>query len=114
MKKGKTLNRRDFIKLSSIAFASLPIVLSGFPIFSQQKPKGYSFSNENENVLVLIQLQGGNDGLNTIFDLNQYQILKNIYFAIMKIHNLVKTLILAIAISSLITFATILISPYLF
>ena len=45
MKKGKTLNRRDFIKLSSIASASLPIVLSGFPIFSQQKPKGYSFSN---------------------------------------------------------------------
>lgn len=48
------------------------------------------------------------------FDLNQYQILKNIYFAIMKIHNLVKTLLLAIAISSLITFATVLISPYLF
>jgi hypothetical protein len=51
---------------------------------------------------------------NVSFDLNQYQILKNIYFTIMKIHNLVKTLILAIAISSLITFATILISPYLF
>jgi len=51
---------------------------------------------------------------NVKFDLNQYQILKNIYFTIMKIHNLVKTLILAIAISSLITFATVLISPYLF
>src|SRR6056300_115410 len=78
MKKGKTLNRRDFIKLSSIASASLPIVLSGFPIFSQQKPKGYSFSNENDNVLVLIQLQGGNDGLNTIFDLNQYDNLQSV------------------------------------
>ena len=78
MKKGKTLNRRDFIKLSSIASASLPIVLSGFPIFSQQKPKEYSFSNENDNVLVLIQLQGGNDGLNTIFDLNQYDNLQSV------------------------------------
>ena len=78
MKKGKTLNRREFIKLSSIASASLPIALSGFPIFSKQKPKGYNFSNENDNVLVLIQLQGGNDGLNTIFDLNQYDNLQSV------------------------------------
>ena len=78
MKKGKTLSRREFIKLSSIASASLPIALSGFPIYSKEKPKGYSFSNENNNVLVLIQLQGGNDGLNTLFDLNQYDNLQSV------------------------------------
>ncbi|WP_299047163.1 DUF1501 domain-containing protein [uncultured Polaribacter sp.] len=72
MKKNQKLNRRDFIKLSSIASASLPLALSGFPIFANHKPKEYNFSENNENVLVLIQLQGGNDGLNTVFDLNQY------------------------------------------
>lgn len=76
MKKYQKLNRRDFIKLSSIASASLPIALSGFPVFAQNQPKSYQFSTENDNVLVLIQLQGGNDGLNTIFDLNQYDNLQ--------------------------------------
>lgn len=76
MKKQQKLNRRDFIKLSSIASASLPIALSGFPIFAQEKPKLYEFSTDNDNILVLIQLQGGNDGLNTIFDLNQYDNLQ--------------------------------------
>ncbi|WP_397444508.1 DUF1501 domain-containing protein [Polaribacter sp. R77954] len=76
MKKNQKLNRRDFIKLSSIASASLPIALSGFPVFANEKPKAYNFSTDNENVLVLIQLQGGNDGLNTIFDLNEYDNLQ--------------------------------------
>ena len=78
MKKNQKLNRRDFIKLSSIASASLPIALSGFPIFAKDKPKEYQFLAENDNVLVLIQLQGGNDGLNTVFDLNQYDNLQNV------------------------------------
>ncbi|WP_159946892.1 T9SS type A sorting domain-containing protein [Polaribacter septentrionalilitoris] len=76
MKKNQKLNRRDFIKLSSIASASLPFTLSGFPLFANDKPKDYNFSEDNENVLVLIQLQGGNDGLNTIFNLNQYDNLQ--------------------------------------
>jgi uncharacterized protein (DUF1501 family) len=78
MKKNQKLNRRDFIKLSSIATASLPIALSGFPIFAKEKPAAYQFSTENDNILVLIQLQGGNDGLNTVFDLNQYDNLQNV------------------------------------
>lgn len=49
MKKSqKKLNRRDFIKLSSIASASLPIALSGFPIYANEKPKELQFLNENE------------------------------------------------------------------
>ncbi|MEN8703288.1 MAG: DUF1501 domain-containing protein [Polaribacter sp.] len=78
MKKNQKLSRRDFIKLSSIASASLPIALSGFPLYAQDKPKKYQFSTDNDNVLVLIQLQGGNDGLNTIFNLNQYDNLQNV------------------------------------
>ena len=78
MKKIQKLNRRDFIKLSSIASASLPIALSGFPIYAKDKPNEYSFTADNENVLVLIQLQGGNDGLNTVFDLNQYDNLQSV------------------------------------
>ena len=76
MGKHQKLNRRDFIKLSSIASASLPFALSGFPIFANNKPNDYNFSEDNENVLVLIQLQGGNDGLNTVFNLNQYDNLQ--------------------------------------
>ena len=76
--KNQKLNRRDFIKLSSIASASLPIALSGFPLFASEKPKAYNFSEENDNVLVLIQLQGGNDGLNTIFNANQYSNLQSV------------------------------------
>jgi uncharacterized protein (DUF1501 family) len=78
MKKKQKLNRRDFIKLSSLASASLPIALSGFPLFANEKPNEYNFAVENDNVLVLIQLQGGNDGLNTVFDLNQYDNLQNV------------------------------------
>lgn len=78
MKNQKKLNRRDFIKLSSIASASLPIALSGFPVFAKEKPSNYQFTENNENVLVLIQLQGGNDGLNTIFDLNDYANLQSV------------------------------------
>jgi uncharacterized protein (DUF1501 family) len=78
MKKKQQLNRRDFIKLSSIAAASLPIALSGFPIFANEKPKEYSFLEDNENILVLIQLQGGNDGLNTVFDMGQYDNLQSV------------------------------------
>ena len=78
MKKNQKLNRRDFIKLSTIASASLPLALSGFPIYAKDKPKEFQLSVENNNVLVLIQLQGGNDGLNTIFDLNQYNNLQSV------------------------------------
>lgn len=76
MGKQQKLNRRDFIKLSAVASASLPIALSGFPLFANDKPKAYQFSQDNDNVLVLVQLQGGNDGLNTIFNLNQYDNLQ--------------------------------------
>ena len=78
MKNTAKLNRRDFIKLSSLVSAALPITLSGFSLFANKKPKEYQFSGDHENTLVLIQLQGGNDGLNTVFDLNQYDNLQSV------------------------------------
>ncbi|MCL7764825.1 DUF1501 domain-containing protein [Polaribacter sp. Z014] len=78
MKKSKKLNRRDFLKLSTLATASLPIALSGFPLFASEKPKDFQFLEDNENILVLIQLQGGNDGLNTVFNNNQYDNLQSV------------------------------------
>ncbi len=74
----KKINRRDFIRLSSLASASLPIALSGYPLFANEKPANLNFDADNDNVLVLVQLQGGNDGLNTLFDLNQYDNLQNV------------------------------------
>jgi uncharacterized protein (DUF1501 family) len=76
--KTNKLNRRDFIRLSTFASAALPITLSGIPLFANDKPKEYQFSEDNENILVLIQLQGGNDGLNTVFNLNQYDNLQSV------------------------------------
>ncbi len=61
-------SRRDFLKigLSSAAVvslsSSLPSFLSSFALADQIKPSALS----NDNVLVVVQLSGGNDGLNTI------------------------------------------------
>ncbi|MFT6755664.1 MAG: hypothetical protein ACJAV9_001149 [Urechidicola sp.] len=78
MKKKQKLNRRDFIKLSTVASAAIPFTLSGFPLFANEKPNEYQFSEDNDNILVLIQLQGGNDGLNTVFNASQYSNLQSV------------------------------------
>ena len=72
------MKRRDFIKASS---AVLPFALGGFPIrafgnnpiFNALVPQGAC----DDHVLVLIQLAGGNDGLNTVIPLDQYSAYTN-------------------------------------
>jgi len=56
------LSRRKFIQLSSLASASLmvPQFLKGF----EYRP--YPLVRKNNKILVIVQLSGGNDGLNTI------------------------------------------------
>jgi uncharacterized protein (DUF1501 family) len=62
------ISRRDFIK--STAMFSIPFTLGGFPLFGLSSK---TLSNtDNDKILVLIQLQGGNDGLSTIFHAPQY------------------------------------------
>ena len=70
MKKNIKINRRDFIKTS--ALASIPLTLSGFPLFATAIPNSSLFDEDNDKILVLVQLQGGNDGLATIYHADQY------------------------------------------
>jgi uncharacterized protein (DUF1501 family) len=69
------MKRRDFIQKSLPAIISLPSLLNGMavkafashPLFSALIPP-----NETDKVLVLIQLSGGNDGLNTVIPIEYY------------------------------------------
>ncbi len=68
------MERRDFIKNLSLATAA-PIFLNGIPInlWAQSSALQAAASTaNNDRVLVLVQLHGGNDGLNTIVPLNQF------------------------------------------
>lgn len=64
------INRRDFIRTS--AFATIPLTLGGIPLFATAKPNSSFVSGGNDKILVLVQLQGGNDGLAMIYDAGQY------------------------------------------
>jgi len=66
------MKRRDFLLRSSGALA-LPLVINGMPL------KAYTdttlqqlFGTESDRVLVLVQLAGGNDGINTVLPLDAY------------------------------------------
>ena len=71
------MKRRSFIQAASLL--SAPLLLNGIPVSAVSRA---AFLNElieeNDRVLVLIQLLGGNDGLNTIIPLDQYDRLANV------------------------------------
>lgn len=67
------MKRRDFLKRVA-PMSLLPFAMNGQPIRAYGKLLGSDaedFTN-TDNVLVLIQLNGGNDGLNTLIPLDQY------------------------------------------
>lgn len=74
------MNRRDFIKKAGITGAGA-MLLNHIPIRLLAK---HSFLNQlasaacEDRVLVLIQLHGGNDGLNTIVPLDQYSLYQSV------------------------------------
>ena len=74
-----SMQRRDFLK--NISLATLPAFLGGFTIKAfgaNQMLAALSGANtETDHVLVLIQLIGGNDGLNMVIPLDQYSALSN-------------------------------------
>jgi uncharacterized protein (DUF1501 family) len=74
------MKRKTFIK-RALPVASIPFLLNGFSM--RAFGKGSVFENllraatETDRILVLIQLNGGNDGLNTVIPLDQYSALSN-------------------------------------
>jgi len=69
------MKRRNFLRLGSLG---LPIMLNSIPIAAMQKSNWSELLSDNDKVLVLIQLSGGNDGLNTFLPMNQYDKLANV------------------------------------
>ena len=71
------MKRRDFLKTAPMA--ALPVVLSGISmqaLASSPLMAALSASSaSSDHVLVIIQMNGGNDGLNTVIPLDQYSAL---------------------------------------
>jgi uncharacterized protein (DUF1501 family) len=69
------MKRRDFLR-SSVPAVVLPTVINGFSVkaFGAESPLAQLLhgSTPNDHVLVLVQLSGGNDGLNTVIPIENY------------------------------------------
>ena len=71
------MNRRHFLKSSSLL--SVPLLLGGVPVAAIQKNKlQAAVDADDDRVLVLIQLNGGNDGLSTVIPRNHQDILSQV------------------------------------
>lgn len=71
------MKRRDFIQTSSIV--TLPILLRGMEVTAISKSKlATLIGGDEDKVLVLVQLNGGNDGLNCFIPLDEYDNLMNV------------------------------------
>ncbi len=71
------MKRRNFLQKSTAL--SLPLMLSGFKLGAISKSSLLSnLNNGSDKVLVIIQLGGGNDGLNTVLPLDQYSNLASV------------------------------------
>ncbi|MEM6842466.1 MAG: DUF1501 domain-containing protein [Bacteroidota bacterium] len=69
------MNRRSFLKKAPVAATGGAMMLNGLAVraMAQHSPlQSLAASSANDRVLVIIQLHGGNDGLNTLIPINQY------------------------------------------
>lgn len=68
------MNRREFIR-RSVPVTAIPFLLNGFPVRAYGRAPFLdtlvAASSATDRVLVLVQLGGGNDGINTVIPLNQ-------------------------------------------
>lgn len=71
------MKRRSFLKYSSLF--STPLLIGGIPVASVARSALSGMINEeSDRVLILVQLNGGNDGLSTIVPIDQYDVLANL------------------------------------
>ena len=68
------MKRRDFIKKFPLV-AGVPFAIGGVPVKLYAEQNTYTrmaAGSKNDNVLIILQLHGGNDGLNTLIPIEQY------------------------------------------
>ena len=71
------MRRRDFLKNTVPAAAILPAIVDGYSVkaFTGNSPLLQALMNptiETDHVLVIVQLSGGNDGLNMVIPISNY------------------------------------------
>lgn len=75
------MDRRDFVRMSSLLGTGALLKLNGVSLFAAE-PSGLlqqlAKSSLNDKILVLIQLHGGNDGLNMVIPIDQYGLYYNL------------------------------------
>ena len=75
------MDRRDFVRMSSLLGTGVLLKLNGVSLFAAE-PSGLlqklAKSSLNDKILVLIQLHGGNDGLNMVIPIDQYGLYYNL------------------------------------
>jgi uncharacterized protein (DUF1501 family) len=73
------MKRRNFLKYSSAI--SVPLMVGGFPVVARGADSLLEMiaaaSQANGRILVIIQMNGGNDGLNTVIPIDKYTNLVN-------------------------------------
>lgn len=67
------MKRRNFLRTGTLS--TVPIMLNGMKLGAVPFPFLFNGGPDNDRVLVLIQLNGGNDGLNCVIPLDQYSAL---------------------------------------
>ena len=66
------MKRRDFVKNVSLASVATPFMLKGLQFQTIAKELFETPKSTEDRVLVIVRLSGGNDGLNTVIPLDQY------------------------------------------
>ncbi len=75
------MKRRHFLKNMMVPMALAPLSVNGLSVRAMARSlmtSSFSCDDVGDRVLVLIQLHGGNDGLNTLIPLNQYSLYRNL------------------------------------
>jgi uncharacterized protein (DUF1501 family) len=72
------MKRRNFLQYAASSLV-LPVMIDGFGAKAFARPSSFiqsliSLADQSDRVLVIIQLQGGNDGLNTVIPLDQMSV----------------------------------------